>query len=106
MFDTVAAAGTAASARQAKQRSTVMWVMGLTLVGLLFDGYDLVVYGACVSTFLRDSSQLGVVTPAIAGQLGSYALFGVLVGALMAGTVGDILGRRKVLLVSYAWFSI
>jgi MFS transporter, AAHS family, benzoate transport protein len=59
-----------------------------------------------VSTFLRDPTQLGVVTPAIAGQLGSYALFGVLVGALMAGTVGDILGRRKVLLVSYAWFSI
>ena len=51
---------------------------------MLFDGYDLVVYGACVSTFLRDPTQLGVVTPEIAGQLGSYALFGVLVGALLA----------------------
>jgi AAHS family benzoate transporter-like MFS transporter len=80
--------------------------MGLTMVGLLFDGYDLVVYGACVSTFLRDPTQLGVVTPAIAGQLGSYALFGVLVGALLAGTVGDILGRRKVMLFAYAWFSV
>jgi AAHS family benzoate transporter-like MFS transporter len=30
----------------------------------------------------------------------------VLVGALLAGSVGDILGRRKVLLFSYAWFSI
>ena len=45
---------------------------------MLFDGYDLVVYGACVSTFLRDPTQLGNVTPAIAGQLGSYALFGVM----------------------------
>jgi len=94
------------SAREAKQVRTVVWVMSLALVGLLFDGYDLVVYGACVSTFLRDPTQLGVVTPAIAGQLGSYALFGVLVGALLAGSVGDILGRRKVMLFAYAWFSI
>lgn len=61
---------------------------------------------ACVSTFLRDPSQLGTVTPAIAGALGSYALFGVLVGALLAGTVGDIIGRRKAMLFSYAWFAI
>src|SRR5205823_8446772 len=27
------------------------------------------------------------------------------VGALLAGSVGDILGRRKVMLFSYAWFS-
>ena len=92
--------------REAKQMRTVVWVVALALVGLIFDGYDLVVYGAVVSTFLRDPSHLGAVTPAIAGQLGSYALFGVLVGALLAGSVGDLLGRRKVMLFSYAWFSI
>ena len=27
-------------------------------------------------------------------------------GALLAGSVGDIIGRRKVMLASYAWFSI
>jgi AAHS family benzoate transporter-like MFS transporter len=85
---------------------TVLWVVALSTVGLIFDGYDLVVYGAVVSTFLRDPSQIGTVTPSIAGALGSYALFGVLVGALLAGTVGDILGRRKVMLISYAWFAI
>ncbi len=89
-----------------KQMNTVIWVTGLALLGLIFDGYDLVIYGACVSTFLRDATQLGEVTPAIAGQLGSYALFGVLVGALLAGSFGDIIGRRKVMLFSYAWFSI
>lgn len=106
MTDAVIAVAMADSVREAKQVRTVVWVMSLALVGLLFDGYDLVVYGACVSTFLRDPTQLGVVTPAIAGQLGSYALFGVLVGALLAGSVGDILGRRKVMLFAYAWFSI
>jgi len=85
---------------------TVVWVVALATVGLIFDGYDLVVYGTVVSTFLRDPSHIGKVTPAIAGMLGSYALVGVLVGALLAGTVGDLLGRRKVMLVAYAWFSV
>jgi len=104
--NTKLAPGASDPVREAKQMRTVLWVVGLSLVGLIFDGYDLVVYGAVVSTFLRDASHLGVVTPAIAGQLGSYALFGVLVGALLAGSVGDLLGRRKVMLFSYAWFSI
>src|SRR4051795_6933429 len=91
---------------EARRRQTVIWIVSLATVGLIFDGYDLVVYGAVVSTFLRDPTQIGTVTPAIAGALGSYALIGVLVGALIAGSVGDILGRRKVMLFSYAWFSI
>src|SRR5438552_323740 len=96
---------TTESGLDARRMRTVMWVVALATVGLVFDGYDLVVYGAVVSTFLRDPSQIGNVTPAIAGMLGSYALVGVLVGALLAGSVGDILGRRKVMLFSYAWFS-
>jgi MFS family permease len=94
------------SALDARRMRTVVWVVALATVGLIFDGYDLVVYGTVVSTFLRDPSHIGNVTPAIAGVLGSYALVGVLVGALLAGTVGDILGRRKVMLFAYAWFSI
>ena len=91
---------------EAQRLKTVVWVVSLATVGLIFDGYDLVVYGTVVSTFLRDPSHIGNVTPAAAGALGSYALVGVLVGALLAGSVGDILGRRKVMLFSYAWFSV
>ena len=94
------------SGQEARRLNTMRWVLVLATVGLIFDGYDLVVYGAVVSTFLRDASQIGTVTPAIAGVLGSYALFGVAVGALLAGSVGDIIGRRKVMLASYAWFSV
>src|SRR6476620_1084390 len=97
---------TATTDQDTRRRRTVLWVVFLATVGLIFDGYDLVVYGAVVSTFLKDPSQIGEVTPAIAGTLGSYALIGVLVGALLAGSVGDILGRRKVMLFSYAWFSV
>jgi MFS transporter, AAHS family, benzoate transport protein len=97
---------TTESERDALRMKTVIWVVALATVGLIFDGYDLVVYGTVVSTFLRDPSHIGTVTPAIAGALGSYALLGVLVGALLAGSVGDILGRRKVMLFSYFWFSV
>ncbi len=97
---------TSDTAQQARRLRTVLWVVSLATVGLVFDGYDLVVYGTVVSTFLRDASHIGTVTPAIAGVLGSYALFGVLVGALLAGSVGDIVGRRKVMLFAYAWFSV
>ena len=91
-----------------KRRSTVVWVVALTSVGLLFDGYDLVVYGAVLPTFLQPNGLAEGVTidKGTGGLLGSYALFGVLVGALIAGTLSDKLGRRKVLLASYAWFSI
>jgi MFS transporter, AAHS family, benzoate transport protein len=92
--------------QDARRRRTVAWVVTLTFLGLVFDGYDLVVYGTVLSTFLRDPSQIGVVTPATGGALGSYALVGVLVGALVAGTVSDVLGRRTVMLLSYAWFSV
>src|SRR5690349_23408475 len=91
---------------ETKRRRTVLWVVGLATLGLIFDGYDLVVYGTVVSTFLRNPNEIGPVTPQGAGALGSYALIGVLVGALLAGTVGDILGRRKVMLTAYAWFSL
>jgi AAHS family benzoate transporter-like MFS transporter len=92
--------------RDALRQRTVVWIVAIATVGLMFDGYDLVVYGTVVSTFLRSPAEIGRVTPGVAGALGSYALIGVLVGALLAGTVGDILGRRKVLLFAYAWFSI
>src|SRR6478609_10441095 len=90
----------------ARRSRTVVWVVTISTIGLIFDGYDLVVYGAVVSTFLKDPTQIGEVTPALAGTLGSYALIGTLVGALLAGSVGDIIGRRKVMLTAYAWFSV
>jgi len=92
--------------QESLRRRTVVWVVGLATAGLIFDGYDLVVFGTVVSTFLRNPGEIGALNPASAGALGSYALIGVLVGALLAGSVGDIIGRRKVMLASYAWFAI
>ncbi|QYJ03071.1 aromatic acid/H+ symport family MFS transporter [Nocardioides panacisoli] len=87
-------------------RRSLIWVVTLSTLALMFDGYDLVVYGTVVPTLLDDPSQLGPMTAGEAGALGSYALVGVLVGALTAGAVGDWIGRRRVMLVNLAWFSL
>ncbi|WP_432558744.1 MFS transporter [Granulicoccus sp. GXG6511] len=93
-----------------KRRSTVGWVIGLAFMGLVFDGYDLVVYGAVLPRFMLGDESTGVLGRQMlapeAGVVGSYAMIGVMIGALVAGTIGDIIGRRLVVLGSLAWFSI
>ncbi|TDC96711.1 MFS transporter [Saccharopolyspora aridisoli] len=89
-----------------RRQRTVSWVVALSTIVLVFDGYDLVVYGTVLPTLLKDPTQLGAITPGQAGTLGSYALIGVLVGALVAGSLGDLIGRRRIMLINLAWFSI
>jgi len=93
-----------------KRRSTVIWVIALCFIGLVFDGYDLVVYGAVLPGFMGPDSAKWIgdhaLTPKDAGMLGSYAMIGMMLGALVAGTLGDLIGRRKVMLGAIAWFSI
>ncbi|NVN52291.1 aromatic acid/H+ symport family MFS transporter [Mycolicibacterium hippocampi] len=91
---------------ESRRRRTLTWVVVLSTAALIFDGFDLVVYGTVVPTLLDDPTQLGAISPQQAGALGSYALVGVLVGALCAGAVGDLIGRRRVILVNLAWFSV
>lgn len=86
-------------------RRTVLLVLTVVATAILFDGYDLVVYGAVLPTLLADPSQIGALTPEAAGTLGAWALIGVLVGALAAGAVGDRFGRKRVMLVAAIWFS-
>ncbi|WP_158890302.1 MFS transporter [Amycolatopsis anabasis] len=84
-------------------RSAVL-VVAVCFVTVIFDGYDLIVYGAVIPLLLHEPGwALG---PAEAGTLGSYALLGMLIGALVAGTVTDLVGRRPVILACLAWFSV
>ncbi len=64
-----------------EHRRSVLWVVALATIAIVFDGYDVVVYGTVLPTLLDDPTQLGQLTPATAGALGSYALIGVMIGA-------------------------
>src|SRR5882672_5618980 len=68
---------------------------------MLFDGYDIVIYGSIVPQLM----QQWALSPVQAGWLGSIALFGMLLGALTVGPRADRVGRRKVILYCVALFS-
>ena len=53
--------------QDARRRRSVAWVVFLSAAALVFDGYDLVVYGTVVPVLLADPAHLGTVTPAQAG---------------------------------------
>ncbi|MDV8021521.1 aromatic acid/H+ symport family MFS transporter [Rhodococcus sp. IEGM 1330] len=89
-----------------RHRRSVLWIVALSTAAIVFDGYDLVVYGTVLPTLLADSAQLGALNPETAGALGSYALIGVMVGALTAGAFGDRIGRRRTMLTCIVWFSV
>lgn len=91
---------------QRRERRTANWVAAIICMALVFDGFDLTIYGTVLSTLLDDPTQIGSVDEATAGALGSLALIGVLVGSLTCGFLGDHFGRRRLILGGIAWFSL
>lgn len=89
-----------------KEARTANWVAFIICTALVFDGYDLVIYGTVLPGLLADPSQIGAFDTVAAGLLGSWALIGVLVGSLVCGAVGDFFGRRRLMLLGIAWFSV
>ncbi len=89
-----------------KEARTANWVAFIICAALVFDGYDLVIYGTVLPGLLADPSQIGAFDTVAAGLLGSWALIGVLVGSLVCGAVGDFFGRRRLMLLGIAWFSV
>jgi AAHS family benzoate transporter-like MFS transporter len=78
--------------------------VALCFGAIVFDGYDLIVYGSAVPALLQ--YQPWGLTPAQAGVIGSYALFGMFLGAIASGTLTDQIGRRRLFIASLTWFSL
>lgn len=85
-------------------RSRSSFVAALCGGLILFDGYDLIVYGNVVPALLKEPGW--GLTPARAGVIASLTLVGMAVGALLAGTIADRVGRRRVIFASLTWFSL
>lgn len=69
---------------------------------ILFDGYDLSVYGTVVPILMKQWN----LTPVEAGSMGSYGLFGMMFGAIIFGILADRIGRKKVILMNVFLFSL
>jgi len=69
---------------------------------IIFDGYDLAVVGIALPFIMKD---LGV-APANAGFMVSSALFGMMFGAILLGTIADRVGRRWTMSICIVLFSL
>ena len=87
-----------------RPRKSAAVVIFLCFLAIVFDGYDLVVYGAIVPKLL--AYKPWGLTPVETGAIGSYALAGMFIGAILIGYLTDIVGRRKVMMASIAAFSL
>jgi putative MFS transporter len=71
-------------------------------LGLTFEAEDL----AIIAFIMTPVARLFHLTSAQTGLLGSSAFIGYLFGAFLAGTLGDIIGRKKVMLYALGIFCI
>ncbi|MEB2623708.1 MFS transporter, partial [Pseudomonas sp. YuFO8] len=68
---------------------------------IIFDGYDLVIYGVVLPSLMAEWGLSSLQ----AGALGSCALVGMMLGALFFGSLSDRIGRRKTIMMCVAIFS-
>lgn len=69
---------------------------------IVFDGYDLVVFGTVVAELQQDWG----ISAVEAGLLSSYGLFGMTFGAMFLGILADKLGRKNITVIAVLLFSV
>lgn len=77
----------------------LLWMGGL---GYTFDAMD----GALIAFILPAVTALWMLSDGQTGLLGSSAMIGYLFGAFFAGAVGDLIGRRAVMMYALAIYCI
>jgi len=69
---------------------------------MIFDGYGLFMIAAIMSPMMKELH----LTPVAAGSLGSYTFIGLLLGCIGFGTLADLIGRKKVIIISQITYSV
>lgn len=78
-----------------------IWLVFWLFLVIMFDGYDVVIYGAVVPSLIKDWG----ISDVTAGAIGSYTVIGTAVGAIVFGLLSDKLGRKKIILLTIFLFS-
>ena len=84
-------------------RSSTNRVLLCCFIAILAEGYDVGVLGAILPAL--SEYEAWALSPLELGALGSYALIGMLIGAMTIGTLSDRYGRRNMLVVSVLIFA-
>ncbi|MBD9527541.1 aromatic acid/H+ symport family MFS transporter [Paracoccus sp. PAR01] len=77
-------------------------VVGLCALLLIVDGYDVFVAGTVLPKLIQ---EWGLTKPQ-AGTLQAWALFGMMFGAFIFGSLADRVGRKKGIAISFLMFTI
>jgi MFS transporter, AAHS family, benzoate transport protein len=85
-------------------RSPRWGIILICLAVTIMEGYNLIVYGAVVPLIIADET-MGI-TNESAGLAGSAVYVGMLLGATIAGVIGDRYGRQRTLIVVMIMFII
>lgn len=83
---------------------TTRAVLFVCWLAILLEGYDVGVMGAVLPALAE--YRAWNLSPLQLGALGAYALAGMFFGAFCIGTLSDLLGRRRMLLVCVGLFSL
>jgi AAHS family benzoate transporter-like MFS transporter len=89
-------------ADDAPMGSLQKWLVVLCGFILLIDGYDLTVIGVAMPALMADLK----IEASVAGVLASTALVGMMLGAVVLGTLADRIGRVKAVAISVFIFSV
>ncbi|MGG5172284.1 MFS transporter [Pseudarthrobacter sp. J1738] len=90
-------------AAQSFSKASAMAVLVCWLL-VVFDGYDLIVYGTVQSSLINGTGW--GLTKATAGTVGSMAFLGMMIGAVFAGRMSDTWGRRRTIIGCAIVFSV
>ncbi|MEX3940734.1 MFS transporter [Paraburkholderia sp. BR10937] len=78
-------------------------VVAICLAMILAEGYDVAIYGAVLPMLTHGTAWS--LSALQLGAIASCSLAGMMIGAMGAGTLSDMIGRRRMLLGSAALFS-
>lgn len=74
----------------------------LLLSALIFDGYDMGIYGVTLTSIMADMG----ISPTQTGLLASAGMYGMMFGALFFGMLSDVIGRKKVIIIGIFIYSL
>ncbi|WP_257985763.1 MFS transporter [Bacillus sp. M6-12] len=69
---------------------------------IMFDGFDIVMFGVSLPWLMEEWS----LSPVEAGAVGSYSLVGMMVGAFIFGPLADKLGKKRALAICMVLLSV